>query len=140
METKDIYAETVRHFLAPILPLLDDPSVTEILINGHRTIYFERDGKLNRAEMDSRALPCCSPPPAISLSTLAARSTTTTTAWTPGCPMAPRPRHRAAQLAERRVHLDPQVQEVDVQSRFTREIRQHVGRGQGVFGPVRVAA
>ncbi len=36
METKDIYSETVRHFLAPVLPLLDDPSVTEILINGHR--------------------------------------------------------------------------------------------------------
>ena len=44
METKDIYAETVRHFLEPVLPLLDDPTVTEILINGHRTVYFERDG------------------------------------------------------------------------------------------------
>ena len=46
MESKEIYRETVRHFLAPVLPLLDDPSVTEILINGHQTIYFERDGKL----------------------------------------------------------------------------------------------
>lgn len=52
METKDIYSETVRHFLAPVLPLLDDPSVTEILINGHRTVFFERDGKLNRAEFE----------------------------------------------------------------------------------------
>jgi len=51
METKEIYAETVRHFLAPVLPLLDDPSVTEILINGYRTVYFERDGRLNRSEM-----------------------------------------------------------------------------------------
>jgi pilus assembly protein CpaF len=51
METRDIYSETVRHFLEPVLPLLDDPSVTEILINGHRTVYFERDGKLNRADM-----------------------------------------------------------------------------------------
>ncbi len=51
METKEIYAETVRHFLQPVLPLLDDPSVTEILINGHKTIYFERDGKLNRSEL-----------------------------------------------------------------------------------------
>src|ERR1044072_8872874 len=58
METKDIYAETVRHFLAPVLPLLDDPTVTEILINGHKTVYFERDGKLNRSdfEFESRAL------------------------------------------------------------------------------------
>jgi pilus assembly protein CpaF len=51
MESKDIYAESVRHFLEPVLPLLDDPSVTEILINGHRTVYFERDGKLNHAEI-----------------------------------------------------------------------------------------
>ena len=51
METKEIYSETVRHFLEPVLPLLDDPSVTEILINGHRTIYFERDGRLNCSEL-----------------------------------------------------------------------------------------
>ena len=51
METKEIYAETVRHFLQPVLPLLDDPTVTEILINGHRTVYFERDGRLNRSEL-----------------------------------------------------------------------------------------
>ena len=51
MESKEIYRETVRHFLAPVLPLLDDPSVTEILINGHQTIYFERDGRLNRSEL-----------------------------------------------------------------------------------------
>ncbi len=58
METKEIYAETVRHFLEPVLPLLDDPSVTEILINGHRTVYFERDGKLNRAEIEFPSPPC----------------------------------------------------------------------------------
>ena len=51
MEAKEIYRETVRHFLAPVLPLLDDPSVTEILINGYQTIYFERDGRLNRSEL-----------------------------------------------------------------------------------------
>jgi pilus assembly protein CpaF len=51
MESKEIYRETVRHFLGPVLPLLDDPSVTEILINGHDTVYFERDGRLNRSEL-----------------------------------------------------------------------------------------
>src|SRR6476660_2975040 len=51
MESKEIYRETIRHFLAPVLPLLDDPSVTEILINGHQTVYFERDGRLNRSEL-----------------------------------------------------------------------------------------
>jgi hypothetical protein len=31
MESKEIYAESVRHFLEPVLPLLDDPSVTKPL-------------------------------------------------------------------------------------------------------------
>lgn len=51
MDSKEIYRETVRHFLGPVLPLLDDPSVTEILINGHQTIYFERNGRLNRSDL-----------------------------------------------------------------------------------------
>jgi pilus assembly protein CpaF len=51
METKEIYTETIRHFLQPVLPLLEDPSVTEILINGFQTVYFERDGRLNRSEL-----------------------------------------------------------------------------------------
>lgn len=46
-----IYQETTRHFLGPILPLLDDPSVTEILINGPNVIYFERAGKLARSDL-----------------------------------------------------------------------------------------
>ncbi len=48
METRDIYTTTVRHFLGPVLSLLDDESVTEILINGPETIYAERKGKLER--------------------------------------------------------------------------------------------
>lgn len=51
MEAKEIYRETVRHFLAPVLPLLDDPSVTEILINGHDTVYYERDGRLQHSPL-----------------------------------------------------------------------------------------
>lgn len=50
MKTADIFRETTRHFLAPVVPLLDDPSVSEILINGPETIYFERAGRLHRAE------------------------------------------------------------------------------------------
>lgn len=50
METRDIYTTTVRHFLGPVLSLLDDESVTEILINGPETIYAERRGKLERID------------------------------------------------------------------------------------------
>lgn len=51
MRTIDIFRETTRHFLGPVLPLLDDPAVSEILINGPDTIYFEKSGRLHRAEM-----------------------------------------------------------------------------------------
>ena len=51
METKAIYVETTRHFLRPILSLLDDPSVSEILINGYQEIYVERSGRLTRSEL-----------------------------------------------------------------------------------------
>ena len=51
MDAKEIYLETTRHFLGPVLPLLDDPSVSEILINGHETVFFERAGRLERSEL-----------------------------------------------------------------------------------------
>ncbi|OAI46998.1 hypothetical protein AYO44_10340 [Planctomycetaceae bacterium SCGC AG-212-F19] len=50
VQNTEIYWQTTRHFLAPILPLLDDPAVSEILVNGPKTIYYERAGKLHRAE------------------------------------------------------------------------------------------
>jgi pilus assembly protein CpaF len=50
MRTNEIYQETIRHFLGPIRPLLDDPSVSEILINGTGAIYFERKGRLHLAD------------------------------------------------------------------------------------------
>jgi pilus assembly protein CpaF len=36
--------------LGPLEPLLGDPAVTDILINGHKTVYVERDGQLRRAD------------------------------------------------------------------------------------------
>src|SRR5262249_56510395 len=35
--------------LGPVEQLMSDPAVTDILINGHHTIYVERDGVLERA-------------------------------------------------------------------------------------------
>ena len=51
MKTAEIYSETVRHFLAPIALLLEDDEVSEVLINGHETIYFEKAGRLQRADL-----------------------------------------------------------------------------------------
>lgn len=49
MDTSTIYRETTRHFLSPILSLLDDPEISEVLINGYKTIYFERAGRLHKS-------------------------------------------------------------------------------------------
>ena len=51
METKEIYLETTRHFLGPVLPLLDDPTVSEIMINGHETVFFERNGRIEASDI-----------------------------------------------------------------------------------------
>ena len=50
MDPKNIYKQSTRHFLSPILPLLDDPDVSEILINGHDTVYYEQKGRLHESD------------------------------------------------------------------------------------------
>src|SRR5262245_1810448 len=37
--------------LGPLEPLMNDPSVTDILINGHDTVYVERNGRLERTDV-----------------------------------------------------------------------------------------
>ncbi|TVQ78704.1 MAG: CpaF family protein [Phycisphaeraceae bacterium] len=39
----------VRYFLGPLLPLLDDESVSEIMVNGPRDIYIERGGRVEKS-------------------------------------------------------------------------------------------
>ncbi len=46
MIPKEVYEETLLNFLAPIRPYLDDPRVSEVMINGPGQIYVERKGKL----------------------------------------------------------------------------------------------
>lgn len=50
MTSAEIYQLSSRHFLQPIVHLLDDPSVSEVLINGSETIYFERAGRLTKTD------------------------------------------------------------------------------------------
>jgi pilus assembly protein CpaF len=47
----DMYAETLANLLGPIRSLLDDHSVSEILINGPDQIFVERAGRLERTEL-----------------------------------------------------------------------------------------
>lgn len=43
---KEIYEETLLNFFAPIRPFLDDPKVSEVMINGPNLIFIERRGKI----------------------------------------------------------------------------------------------
>ncbi len=42
----EVFAETLLQFFAPIRPFLEDPSVTDICINGPGAIFVERTGRL----------------------------------------------------------------------------------------------
>ncbi|MEZ6120506.1 MAG: ATPase, T2SS/T4P/T4SS family [Pirellulaceae bacterium] len=42
MDRSIIYQKSLAHFLAPIQPMLQDPAVSEIMINGCQEIYSER--------------------------------------------------------------------------------------------------
>lgn len=48
MITAGIYDRALRELLAPVRRHLEDPAVSELLINGPDTIYVEREGKLAR--------------------------------------------------------------------------------------------
>jgi pilus assembly protein CpaF len=45
-----MFSDSLRAFLKPVVAFLDDPEVSEILINGPREIWVERRGKLHRTE------------------------------------------------------------------------------------------
>lgn len=46
MTLHEIYSQTTRRFLHPVVHLLDDEDVSEILINGPDVVYAERGGQL----------------------------------------------------------------------------------------------
>lgn len=43
--------DAIRKFLGPIAELWDDPTVSEIMINGHEDIFIERGGGLKRTDV-----------------------------------------------------------------------------------------
>jgi len=45
-----VFAQTLKSLFEPIRALLEDDTVSEILINGHDEIYIERRGTLARVE------------------------------------------------------------------------------------------
>lgn len=47
---KAIYEQTLARFFAPIQPYLDDPTVTEVMINGPHEIFVERRGTIEAVD------------------------------------------------------------------------------------------
>jgi pilus assembly protein CpaF len=50
MIPKEIFEETLLQFFGPIRPLLEDPGVSDIMINGPKQIYFEKKGTLHLSD------------------------------------------------------------------------------------------
>jgi pilus assembly protein CpaF len=48
MNNESIFAATIAHYLAPIRPYLDDPTITEVMINNADEIYIEQHGTLQK--------------------------------------------------------------------------------------------
>ena len=45
-----LYASTLKSLLSPIGALLEDDSVSEVMINGPSEVFIERGGKIERTE------------------------------------------------------------------------------------------
>jgi pilus assembly protein CpaF len=46
----DLQTTSLRFLLAPVVQYLDDPSVSEIMVNGHGDVRIERAGKITRTD------------------------------------------------------------------------------------------
>lgn len=46
----EVFKNAIRNFLGPVIEFLEDPTVTEVLINGPREIFVERGGKLIKTD------------------------------------------------------------------------------------------
>jgi pilus assembly protein CpaF len=48
-----LFREVINELLGygPIQPLLDDPGISEVMVNGHKQVYIERDGKVVRTDI-----------------------------------------------------------------------------------------
>lgn len=47
-EPVNAYRRSMNYFLAPIVPLLEDESVSEVMVNGPEEVYIERKGRIER--------------------------------------------------------------------------------------------
>ena len=46
MPTSKVYEASLKHFLSPIWSLMEDESVSEVMVNGNRNVYCESEGQI----------------------------------------------------------------------------------------------
>jgi pilus assembly protein CpaF len=51
MSREAIFEASLAYFLSPVRPFLEDPTVTEIMVNGAFKVYIERRGKIEPTEV-----------------------------------------------------------------------------------------
>ena len=50
MDRDEVFQVTIRRFLEPVREFMDDPSVSEIMINGPDEVYVERAGLVTKTD------------------------------------------------------------------------------------------
>jgi pilus assembly protein CpaF len=45
-----LYHQTIRFFFAPVVHLWDDPAVSEVMINGWQEVFYEKQGRVHKAD------------------------------------------------------------------------------------------
>ncbi|HEY1692551.1 MAG TPA: CpaF family protein [Polyangiaceae bacterium] len=50
MIPREVFAETLLQFLGPVRAYLEDPTVTDIMINGPDQVFIERQGRIERTD------------------------------------------------------------------------------------------
>jgi pilus assembly protein CpaF len=45
---EEAFKDALANYLAPVIQYLDDPAITEVLINGHEEVFVEKGGRLHR--------------------------------------------------------------------------------------------
>ena len=47
---RPLHEISIRYLLRPVVPFLDDPTVSEVMINGHQDVRIERGGRIYRTD------------------------------------------------------------------------------------------
>ena len=110
MTRQAIFEASVQYFLEPLAPLLDDESITEIMVNGYRRRLRRaaRQAGTHRRPLPQRRRPALGDPQRRAMGGPGDQRGTSG-AGRPAAQRLPRPRHHSAQRRTGHLSDDPQV-------------------------------